>query len=203
MTTLTSRDAFYETGLAVLSELGYAGLKLAEVCARLKVTSGSFYHYFANWADYTAGLLGYWFEMRTVRIIEDLLAEGDPRARLAQIVEVGLTLPHGAERAIRTWSNLDPRARQTQKLVDQKRFDVVSATVAEISEDPAFAEQFAYWSVFLLVGYEQTSLAGNRPALREVMVRLLQILDEQSGSGSPALPAEPLPRNHTRRRTAR
>src|SRR4030081_1434875 len=48
MTTTLSREAYFATGLAVLSDLGYGGLKLAEVCNRLGVTSGSFYHYFSN-----------------------------------------------------------------------------------------------------------------------------------------------------------
>ncbi len=40
MSTVLSRDAYFETGLDVLSDLGYGGLKLAEVCSRLRVTSG-------------------------------------------------------------------------------------------------------------------------------------------------------------------
>ena len=46
MAIVATRDAYYDTGLDVLSDLGYGGLKLAEVCRRLGVTTGSFYHYF-------------------------------------------------------------------------------------------------------------------------------------------------------------
>lgn len=52
-----SREAYFETGLDVLSDRGYGGLKLAEVCNRLGVTTGSFYHYFPNWASYTRELI--------------------------------------------------------------------------------------------------------------------------------------------------
>jgi hypothetical protein len=34
-----SRESYFETGLDVLSDLGYGGLKLAEVCNRLGVTT--------------------------------------------------------------------------------------------------------------------------------------------------------------------
>ncbi|UAK39435.1 TetR/AcrR family transcriptional regulator [Gordonia bronchialis] len=182
MSTVLSRDAYFETGLDVLSDLGYGGLKLAEVCSRLRVTSGSFYHYFSNWADYTSSLLAYWLEARTVRSIDRLAAIGDPRERLATIIDIGLGLPHGAERAIRTWSNLDERARRTQEEVDRRRFEVVFESVAEIVEDTRLAHQFAHWSVFLLVGYEQTSLPKDRDALRDIMIRLMQFLEENSPS---------------------
>ena len=48
MASVVSREAYFETGLDVLSDLGYGGLKLAEVCHRLGITTGSFYHYFTN-----------------------------------------------------------------------------------------------------------------------------------------------------------
>jgi hypothetical protein len=35
MASVVSREAYFETGLDVLSDLGYDGLKLAEVCSRL------------------------------------------------------------------------------------------------------------------------------------------------------------------------
>jgi hypothetical protein len=35
MASVVSREAYLETGLDVLSDLGYDGLKLAEVCNRL------------------------------------------------------------------------------------------------------------------------------------------------------------------------
>jgi hypothetical protein len=60
MGAVLSRQAYFETGLDVLSELGYGGLKLAEVCNRLGVTTGSFYHYFASWPVYTRDLIQHW-----------------------------------------------------------------------------------------------------------------------------------------------
>jgi hypothetical protein len=42
MASVVSHEAYFETGLDVLSDLGYGGLKLAEVCNRLGVTTGSF-----------------------------------------------------------------------------------------------------------------------------------------------------------------
>ena len=57
-----STESYFETGLDVLSDLGYGGLELAEVCQRLGVTTGSFYHYFTSWSAYTRDLVAYQVE---------------------------------------------------------------------------------------------------------------------------------------------
>ena len=64
MAGVVSREAYFQTGLDVLSDLGYGGLKLAEVCNRLGVTTGSFYHYFSGWPAYTRELLENWMKER-------------------------------------------------------------------------------------------------------------------------------------------
>src|SRR3954452_8844353 len=150
-----SRESYFETGLDVLSDLGYGGLKLAEVCNRLGVTTGSFYHYFLNWPAYTHDLVAYWVEVRTLEIIESLAAEPHPRARIGRLIEEGLALPHRAEAAIRVWSAIDRGVYAVQAKVDQQRFEVLCDSAAEILGNRHHAELFASWAIYLLVGYEQ------------------------------------------------
>lgn len=182
MTTVQSRDNYYETGLEVLSELGYSALKLAEVCRRLGVTTGSFYHYFTNWSDYTNGLITYWQDERTTRLVDTLRERPDPAQRLKRIVEIGLALPHGAERAIRTWSQLDPRVREVQASVDRQRFDAVAQSVTELTGSDETGDRFAHWALYLLVGYEQSTLEPNTDALHEVMLRLVGTIDQPASA---------------------
>src|ERR1700712_992766 len=100
MATVVTREAYFETGLEVLSDRGYGGLKLAEVCNRLGVTTGSFYHYFESWSAYTRDLVGHWFLSLTIQRVEALRAEPRPRKRIDTIFDIGFHLPHGAESAI-------------------------------------------------------------------------------------------------------
>ncbi len=109
-----SREAYFEAGFEVLSDLGYGGLKLAEVCGRLGVTSGSFYHYFSNWSAYTHELVNHWKRASTTELLDCRRHVPDPRRRIDQLIHNGLNLPHGAEAAIRTWSNLDPDVHAAQ-----------------------------------------------------------------------------------------
>ncbi|HEX2213092.1 MAG TPA: TetR/AcrR family transcriptional regulator [Mycobacterium sp.] len=177
MASVVSREAYFETGLDVLSDLGYGGLKLAEVCNRLGVTTGSFYHYFPNWPAYTKELVAHWMQARTVRVIEGLRAEPDPRRRIDALIQTGLDLPHGAEAAIRVWSCVDPHVHAVQVAVDQQRFDVMYESAFEILQHKRRAQHFAAWGVYLLVGYEQATLPRDTAALRWIAGQLTEALD--------------------------
>ena len=177
MVSGVSRDAYFETGLQVLSDSGYGGLKLAEVCNRLGVTGGSFYHFFDNWASYTRELIDHWQKVNTTRLIESLRAEPDPRRRIDGLIHIGLNLPHGAEAAIRTWSSLDPEVHAVQAAVDKQRHDIMRESAFEILRDERQAELFADWSVYLLVGYEQATLPPDKAALEWIVGQLLDALD--------------------------
>lgn len=185
MGAVSSREAFFDAGLDALSESGYGGLKLAEVCQRLGVTTGSFYHYFSNWSSYTQQLVAHWHEGMTVQVITAVQAEPDPRRRIDRLIEAGLTLPHSAESAIRVWSSIDPQVRAVQAAVDRQRFDVVYDSALQILQDTRQAELFAAWAVYLLVGYEQAILAPDTPGLRWIVDQLLDALDSGRFSSVP------------------
>ena len=184
-----SREAYFDVGLELLAELGYGGLKLAEVCQRVGVTTGSFYHHFANWSAYTTALVEHWVQGRTVAIIEAARSEADPRARIDTLIKEGLGLPHGAEAAIRVWSSLDSGVHAVLAAVDQQRFDVLRESALELLHHEHQARLFAAWALYLLVGYEQTLLPRNPEDLSWIAAQLLSALDEGRFSTAPEAPA--------------
>lgn len=186
MGAVASRESYFDTGLDVLSDLGYGGLKLAEVCQRLGVTTGSFYHYFPSWSVYTRALVEHWHEGMTVNIVDAVRAEPDPRKRIDSIIEAGLTLPHGAEAAIRVWSAIDPQVRALQAEVDRQRFEVIYESAHQIMNNHRQAELFAAWAVYLLVGYEQAILPPDTAGLAWIVTQLLDALDSGRFSSVPA-----------------
>lgn len=158
MPTVAARTSFFEAGLEILADLGFGGLKLAEVCGRLGVTSGSFYHYFSGWGTYTRELVAYWRQDRTVRIIEVIRSHPDPRKRIEAIIEAAISMPHSAEAAIRAWSSVDPEVRAVQLEVDQQRFKITYESALEIARDEGQAHAYATLATYLFLGYEQTTL---------------------------------------------
>jgi AcrR family transcriptional regulator len=176
MAGAVTRESYFETGLDVLADLGYGGLKLAGVCNRLGVTTGSFYHYFPSWSAYTRELIGHWLQRR-VDGMAVAYAEPDARRRIDTIVKHALSLPHGAEAAIRVWSSLDQDVLAVQKEVDKRRYDVMFDAAFEILGHANQAQVFASWSMYLLIGYEQATLPRDTVGLRWVAEQMLDALD--------------------------
>ena len=191
MPTAAARDSFFETGLTILADLGFGGLKLAEVCRRLGVTTGSFYHYFTSWSVYTRELIGYWKRDRTDRLAELFSRQRDPRKRMQLIIQSVLSLPHNAEAAIRAWSSIDPAVHAVQVEVDRQRFQVCYDYAIEIAQDPRQAEVFADNAVYLLVGYEQATLQRDPATYEWISKRLVDLLETGGFAGVP--PKTPAP----------
>jgi AcrR family transcriptional regulator len=171
-----SRESYFDTGLEVLADVGYGGLKLAEVCNLLGVTTGSFYHYFPSWSAYTRELIGHWLQRR-IDGMAVAYTEPNPRRRVDTIIKHALSLPHGAEAAIRVWSSLDPDVLAVQTEVDKRRFDVMFDAALEILGHAHQAQVFASWSMYLLIGYEQATLPRDAVGLRWVADQMLEALD--------------------------
>lgn len=176
----TTRDTYFDAGLEILSTSGYASLKLSSVCESLGVTTGSFYHFFKNWGEYTEALLQHWFQRHTVAEMERARAIPGPFERVSALVQVGLSLPHGAEGAIRTWSKISDEVRTIQEAVDKNRFDIVYESTLELLGDADQAHKFAHWALYLLVGYEQASLPRDYTALEWVAQQYLEALADQA-----------------------
>lgn len=177
MASVASREAYFETGLDVLSDLGYGGLKLAEVCNRLGVTTGSFYHYFSNWSAFTRELVEHWQQASTTRLVEWVRTEPHPRRRIDTLIDIGLNLPHSAEAAIRSWSSADPDVYAVQIAVDKERHDILRESALEILANERQAVLFANWGMYLLVGYEQSTLLPDKAGLEWIVGQMLDALD--------------------------
>jgi AcrR family transcriptional regulator len=187
MPIVAARESYFEAGLEILADRGFGGLKLAELCSRLGVTTGSFYHYFRGWNAYTKELLGYWRQDRTVRLIEVIRAQPDPRRRIQAIIDVALSLPHGAEAAIRAWSSVDAEVLDVQREVDQERFDVIFEAAFDIVGDARQAQTYASWAVYVFVGYEQATLPREARMFEWISTTMLDDLEAGRFANVPLL----------------
>ncbi|BDH57587.1 TetR/AcrR family transcriptional regulator [Tsukamurella sp. PLM1] len=159
--TPQARRRFLDAGLAVLGRHGHADLKLAAVCARAGATTGSFYHAFASWGEYTSELIAFWREDQSLRLIVEATAIADPRARLERLVEIGLSLDADSEAAIRVWAAHDPEVLTHLAEVDAIRLAAIRETYVAIVGDEARADEFARIAMYLLVGYQSGTLRSD------------------------------------------
>ena len=105
--------------------------------------------------------------------------------RIDTLIEVALGLPHGAEAAIRVWSSLDPHVHAVQAAVDRQRFDIMYESACEILQNERQAQVFAGWSVYILVGYEQSALPPDPAALAWIAGQLRHALDSDGFASVP------------------
>ena len=64
-----------------------------------------------------------------------------------------------------------------QSTVDQRRFDVLLAAAIAILDDKHRAQVFASWAMYLLIGYEQSTLPLPTEDLAWIGAQLLDALD--------------------------
>jgi AcrR family transcriptional regulator len=133
---LSERD-YFEVGMDLLAEGGLASVTIANLCERLGVTKGSFYHHFVGGPDFQQRLLTYWAEDRAAQLIEMVEATPNPLDRITMMKHMGVELHHEAESAIRAWARSDPRAAETQRRVDAER----ERALTEALSPPAFRER--------------------------------------------------------------
>jgi AcrR family transcriptional regulator len=110
-TDLTVRD-WLEAGQMLLRDGGLRALKLRPLADALGVSTGSFYHHFADFSAYQAALAGYFSGDQIRRVLGEASEAPDPLGRIDRLV--GIVARDGLSRlglAMRAWAESDPRAR--------------------------------------------------------------------------------------------
>ncbi|HWU23046.1 MAG TPA: TetR/AcrR family transcriptional regulator [Nocardioides sp.] len=175
----TLRDTWFDAANEILASDGYGALKLAALCKRLGVTTGSFYHSFNNWQDFTDSLLANWLAERTEQTVVIARETPDAVERLRALAVASFELLHRTEAAIRVWAGVDEHVRAIQRQVDEGRYQVVlEAMTALVGEEEAPA--YAVWGVSTLAGYEVIADMHSREHLLWSLESILAIAQRRA-----------------------
>jgi AcrR family transcriptional regulator len=166
------RTAYLECALDLLAEAGSEGLTVAALCRRLGVTKGSFYHHFSGMPELEAGVLDFWEQARSRRLIEASEAEPDPSVRAGRLVEIAAALPHDAEAALRSWGRSNPRVAAVVTRVDGDRERHLRESFELAGMRPELARVRARIAMAVLVGTQQRERPVDTASLREMMEQL-------------------------------
>jgi len=166
------REAYYHAALAVLAERGPGDLTIAGLCARLRVTKGSFYHHFRDMSEFVDRLMEHWAEEHATRLIALSESVTDPGERFDLLEGIAAGLPHGAEAAIRAWSWSNESVAAVQRAVDAARIDHLTASGLQAGLSPDAARRLATIALSLLIGMQQLERPAQAEAMREVFAAL-------------------------------
>jgi AcrR family transcriptional regulator len=181
-----SESDYFEVGMDLLAEGGLGSVTIANLCERLGVTKGSFYHHFQGGPDFQQRLLEYWSTARAAVLVALVDATPDPLDRIPLMKKIGVELQHEAESAIRAWARGDPRAAEVQRRVDAERVRVLSEAFVDAGIPRKRATTLAQIGVAILIGTQQQSAPVDRR-------KLAAMFDEYQAwlEASMALPALP------------
>lgn len=146
-----TRRQWLEEGLALLEEASAEALTIESLTSRLGVTKGSFYHHFTNYQDFKQGLLSFWEEEGTLRIIHWAEQEASPPEKLARVMRASLP-PSRLDVALRAWALQDDQVRVYQQRIDQQRLAYLESVVFAARADRLYAQRLARLLYSLYVG---------------------------------------------------
>lgn len=172
MRTGLTREHYFEAALDVIAGEGVEALTIAELCRRLSVTIGSFYHHFKGREAFLQAFYAWWEAEHAFHLVDQARSEPDPLARFALLKKLAGGLPHGAEAAIRTWSRSHPDAAAAQHRVDEARIGVVVDTLRELGLRPGRAKTLGVMAVGVLVGTQQLGRGEDAALMRKVFDEL-------------------------------
>jgi AcrR family transcriptional regulator len=164
-----TKDDYYRTALDLLAEGGADALTIATLCARLGVTTGSFYAHFAGIGEFRTGFLEQWAAGRVYQLKEQVDSTTDPLDRIDLLRRLAVAVHHEAESAIRGWARTNAEVAEFQRRVDRAREEALAQAFLDIGIEKDEARLLARIGLTILVGTQQIEEQVDRRRLDDVL----------------------------------
>ncbi|WDR03036.1 TetR/AcrR family transcriptional regulator [Devosia algicola] len=132
-----------------LKDRGYSALKAQPLAKKLNVTRGSFYYHFENLESFHAAVITHWSKHTSGRVIKTAQESINPQKALDELLQQTLCSGEDLERAIRSWSTVQPLVAKEVEKVDQGRIKVAEALLIKSGVSKSHAAPRAkllYWA---------------------------------------------------------
>jgi AcrR family transcriptional regulator len=170
-----SRGDWIAAGQALLCDEGIAGMRLMKLTKRLRVSTGSFYHHFADMDEYLAALAEYYKVDQVQRLVDKVEATyPDPYERIRQMaIQSMKTGLFKLDLAMRVWAASDERAASSMQYAERVVLGFLTAAFAEAGFDRADAELRARIQLSVTVASLVTHDRQSHADVREKTLRFL------------------------------
>jgi AcrR family transcriptional regulator len=168
MASSRNTDDYFLAALDLLAEGGAAALTIANLCDRLGVTKGSFYHHFESQPAFHRAFLDHWLVERFAQLEQQVQAVPDPLERIELLKRLGVAVHHEAESAIRAWARTNPVVAAAQRRMDEAREEQLAKAFVDAGIDPDRAGVLARIGLAILVGTQQMEEPVDRPRLERL-----------------------------------
>jgi AcrR family transcriptional regulator len=178
-----SKNDYYRTALELLAEGGVDALTMVELCARLGVTTGSFYAHFGGIREFHIAFLEQWADGRVYALEEQVDKSADPLERIDMLRRIAVSVNHEAESAIRGWARTNPIVADYQRRVDAARETVLTQAFLDIGIDKREARVLARIGLTILVGTQQIEDKVDRKRLDTLLSEYQRWLEDRRLGG--------------------
>jgi AcrR family transcriptional regulator len=178
---MSTRERWLDTGLALLTEQGPAGVTIDALCGRLGLTKGSFYHHFRGRSAFQVALLDHFERRETQRFIDvaEAAPVGDGAGRIRLLVDAVVADEGGhpeLEVAVRAWANQSDVAREYVERIDRTRVEYAQRLWREAIGDDQRADDLGQIMYLLVIGAHHIIPPAPPEDLARLSGRLLDLL---------------------------
>lgn len=152
-----SKLAWLKLGINTIDQFGLKELKINVLCEKLKVTKGSFYHWFKSKNDYEMQLLNFWKQLFTHGFIENAEVGRTDKEKLSllgrQCID-GAINGNRLEFEINAWSFNDEKVKKFVYSVYKTRYEYLEKLLKGIYTDKSQIKKHALILYSLVVGVD-------------------------------------------------
>ena len=165
------KEVWLTEGIAVLGKDGFSRITINNLCQRLQITKGSFYHHFRSIDGYISSLMRHWLEKNTSSIISQTKQAESAIKEKRLLYQLTLDINHKAEQNIRAWSYSHPIVKEYVEKADHLRLNFLTEIRIKMGQGLEKARDLAVQEYAVLIGIQQ--LFPEMPY--EDMMRLQQL----------------------------
>ena len=170
------KKQWFVVGLDILENDGFARISIDNLCTRLEITKGAFYHHFKNIDGYIEALMKYWLNQNTVQIIEDADKLATAKERMEFIGSVVINRSHKSEQVIRAWSFSNQIVKKYIQQVDDLRIDYSTKLRVQLGMSEEESKNTSVLEYAIFVGIQQLYPDINKKDLEQLYMFYCQKL---------------------------
>ncbi len=146
---------WFKEGFLILETDGFAKIIIDNLCDRLQITKGSFYHHFKNMDGYVAALMDYWLEENTLSIIRQVNVTKGIRSKKKMLDKLAIDRSLKLEQTIRAWGYSNETVKKQVNETDKIRLEYLIELEKQEGKSPSRAKDVAILSYATFIGLQQ------------------------------------------------
>jgi len=155
-----TREDWIRKGLDMLSTEGYHAIMIDYLCAKFKITKGSFYHYFDSIDEYVRLLVKYWEKQTLMKIETVLQGSASPEEKIGRMVEFSFSFSGKLELSLRAWALHNKLVKNLLVKMELRRIEIMTGMYADLGMSRKKAREFAELAHAAWIGIQTCHVEG-------------------------------------------